>query len=258
MQIYALDEKGNSLQAQEGRRTQNYLCLECNQTLRVRGGQWRRLHFYHLTPSPACRLNGKSLTHLQVQFAIQKKLSPEEVFLERRFPAIGRIADVAWPNKKIVFEIQCSPISAEEVEARNRDFSTIGYSVVWILHDRRFNRFHLSSAESFLRSFPHYFTNINAFGKGIFYDQFAWVKGKRRIQKTPCMPIHVKRLTFLTSKQMASQLSKERKKWPLAFEGDLFHRGRLEKISKQKRSFFKLRLPYKALLHVLLEKTSDF
>lgn len=267
MQIYALDKKGNLLQAKEGSRRQDYLCPECKIALRIRGGQWRRLHFYHLHPSPNCRSNGKSLTHLQIQYAIQKLLIPEDVILECRFPEINRIADVAWPSKKIIFEIQCSAISREEVEARCRDYRSMGYCLVWILHDKLFNRFHLSDAETYLQSAPHYFTNINAFGKGMFYDQFAWIKAGRRIKRYPRQPIHIQRVTFFPNgqvkdKQTAGQIPKERKKWPLAFAGDLFHRGMPYSFLKRekrswKRRLSKLAIPYRAVFHLLLEKTTD-
>lgn len=155
--------------AVNAKRSTNYFCTECRKILRIRGGLYKRLHFYHLDPSPSCRLNGKSATHLAVQCHIQKLFSPLDLQLEKKFDAIDRIADCYLPSQNLIFEIQCSPISAEEVKRRNRDYAKLKLKVVWVLHDRRFHRFRLTAAEYFLRSWPHYYTNMNEKGQGIIY-----------------------------------------------------------------------------------------
>ncbi|MEM8728221.1 MAG: competence protein CoiA family protein, partial [Chlamydiota bacterium] len=76
--------------------------------------------------------------HQAVQRAIGTALP--QVILEKSFPEIHRIADVVYPPKKIIYEIQYSPITLKEVQQRNRDYATLGYTVIWILHDRHFNR----------------------------------------------------------------------------------------------------------------------
>ncbi len=91
--------------------------------------------------------------------------------MEVPFPIILRIADLYWPSVKIVFEIQCSPISKVEIASRNRDYARIGITVVWIFHERRFNRRFLSQAERFARKKVAYYTNINSKGRGFIYDQ---------------------------------------------------------------------------------------
>ncbi len=180
MQLYAFDTDGSLVFAKQALRQVNYFCPECKGLLHLRGGFHRQNHFYHLETTPACRQSGKSAEHLHTQLYLLNQLPENECILERRFPEINRIADVAWEPKRIIFEIQCSPISVEEILQRNRDYQSVGFEVVWILHDKRFNQKLLSGAEHFLQGLPHYFTNMNDIGEGNVYDQFSWIeKGAR-------------------------------------------------------------------------------
>lgn len=111
------------------------------------------------------------MEHIQTQNFIQSQIGEKDCVLEKEFPEIRRIADLVWEAQKIVFEVQCSGISKEEVENRSRDYRKLGYEIVWILHQKTFNRFRLSAAEEFLQDQPHYYTNLDAFGRGSIYDQ---------------------------------------------------------------------------------------
>ena len=97
------------------------------------------------------------------------------------------------------------------------DYQSLGYQVIWILHDSHYNRSRLTPAEIQLRSSPHYFTNINTFGKGIFYDQYSFTRHKTRIRRTPRLPLQFKKVLTFNVKQLPRQLPAERKKWPLFF-----------------------------------------
>jgi competence protein CoiA len=150
----------------------DYQCLECGETVRVRGGEYRQKHFYHLNPRKKCRQTQKSAQHLQTQLFIQNLIG-EGAEMEVRFPTISRIADLYWEEKHYVFEVQCSPISAQEIDERNRDYESLGLKVIWIFHDKRFRKRRLSSAEKRVAEEVHYFTNINTKGYGCVYDQYA-------------------------------------------------------------------------------------
>lgn len=177
MQLYALDKDKRAVFANYAKKHTNYTCPECDSLIRLRGGVHRQNHFYHLDSERRCRQNGKSMEHLQVQFRILEALTENACSLEVRFPEINRIADCVWHKPKIIFEIQCSPISAAEVRLRNSDYRKIGYEVIWILHDKQFGMKRLSAAEMYLASHVHYFTNIDFQGKGSFYDQFTVMDG---------------------------------------------------------------------------------
>lgn len=185
MQLFALTIENEIVAASQAYKKQEYSCMECGKPVRLRGGEHRQDHFYHLKPDPACRQSQKSLTHLQVQWYLLNLLKGEDVRLERRFPEVSRIADVVWEDQKLVFEVQCSPISQIEVEERNRDYGSLGYRVVWILHERRFLKRNVTAAELWLQEHPHYFTNFNAEGEGEIYDQLHLIDKGLRVFSTP-------------------------------------------------------------------------
>lgn len=175
MQLYALNQAGQLISAKHAEKQKNYLCMECQARVRVRGGFHRQSHFFHCDHNRHCHLSGKGMIHLQVQQNIANQLPPGQAQLEYRFPEIKRIADVAWIPQRIVFEVQCAPISAEEIDRRNQDYQQLGWDVVWILHDERYNQRRLTAAEMALQQRTHYYTNINGEGKGIIYDQFSLI-----------------------------------------------------------------------------------
>lgn len=187
MQLYAL-EGSTPIAASHAEKEKNYHCPECGSIVRLRGGPSRQTHFYHLLLSKECKQHTKSLEHLQLQWRLLDLIG-EEGQMECSFPSIRRIADVAWHAKKIVFEIQRSNLSMEEAQNRTSDYQKAGYTVIWILHDKQFNRSTLSAAENYLRQAPCYFTNIDPKGKGIVYDQFEVIEGHRRLFKGPQLPI---------------------------------------------------------------------
>ena len=245
MQLYALD-KSSLILASHAIRDQSYLCPECHGFVRARGGEKRQTHFYHVRRPASCRQHGKSLAHLQIQLHLKSLIST--LALEKRFE--NRIADAYWASEKIVFEIQCSPISLEEVKSRCADYQRLGFTPVWILHDQRFNTRRLSPAEAFLRLHtPTYFTD----GCRI-YDQFEVSLNGRRLYTSPPLPID-------PTRPFRKDLSIISRSWGLAFQGDLsYHESqqwkRLEqKILQQRRRWIFRRL-YQYLLYRLLETTT--
>lgn len=224
MQLYAFDSFQKLIHALCADRGEDYFCPECKGVVHRRGGLHRQDHFYHLDLNRACRQSGKSAAHLQVQCFFLKTLPPDECCLERPFPAIGRIADVYWEKEKIVFEVQCSPISHEEVIARNRDYASIGICTVWILHDARYKKRNLSAAESILANSPHYFTNIDENGSGVVYDLFSIVHRGKRIHTSAPLQIDVKlpqRVDTIEVPCIWKLIQHRCRQWRMYFSGDL-------------------------------------
>ena len=265
MQLFALDSQDQLTSALKADKSQDYFCFECQGIVRRRGGPHRQPHFFHLGQTAHCHLSGKGMAHLQIQCRLAELLG--ESVLEQRFPSIGRIADVAWISEGLIFEVQCSPISAEEIAARNSAYATLGFQVVWILHDRQFNQRKVSSAESFLADSIHYFSNMNANGQGIIYDQFDIKKRGRRLKKLPPLPVDL-------SQPMKHESREIRTKWPLYFSGDLIdlhRRGSSRYLDEMKflQSVPKITLgrrclglfekwvsrPYRLLFQMLLERS---
>jgi competence protein CoiA len=162
--------------------------------------------------------------HQIVQRQVASMLPSAEVSLEHRFPSIGRIADVAWLNRRIIFEIQCSSIDPDELISRIHDYGTLGYALVWVLSDQLYNQPRLSQIEWLLQSHPHYYCNAH-----LVYDQWQMSHlGARR--RGPPLPIALNNPIFEApaGSLRAIQL---RGDWPLHFEGDLAHRCALGEIA---------------------------
>jgi len=191
--------------------------------VRLRGGMHRQNHFYHIQPERACRQNGKGMEHIQMQNFLYNLLPANDCELEKRFPEIGRIADVIWLSEKIVFEIQCSPIYAEEVRARNQDYGCLGFSVIWILHDKQFNHRRISAAEQHLWPSSHYFTNMDKQGRGIVYDQFDVVHRGLRLFTSSSFAVDLSSPVRLRPafRKIPKRLQKRMEQAKLFFRGDL-------------------------------------
>jgi competence protein CoiA len=245
MQLYALD-KSFLVLASHAHRDKSYICPECHGFVRIRGGERRQIHFYHARRPASCRQHGKSLAHLQIQLHLKSLIAG--LTLEKRFQ--NRIADACWAAEKIVFEVQCSPISLEEAKSRCEDYQRHGFTPVWILHDKRFNNRRLSPAEGYLRLHtPTYFTD----GYRI-YDQFEVCHSGRRLYASPPLPIDAGR-------PLRKDLSMISRSWSLSFQGDLSDHDpnqwkKLEQkiLHRTRRRLFSQ--IYKYLLYRLLEITT--
>lgn len=222
MQYYALDGE-QLVQAIHAERQKDYFCPECRAPLRLRKGAERAAHFYHLVTPSFCHQNNKSLTHLTIQWILLELLPAGEAVMERIFPSIGRIADVAWEKQKIVFEIQCSPITAEEALERCEAYQSLGYRPVWILHDRRFNKRRSSLAESYLRKNRCYYTDIDEKGHGKIYDQWDIAKGGRRIFRGPPLRVDLTK-PLLLQQSAPPELAYRFLNSSLYFQGDFCDR----------------------------------
>ncbi len=249
MQLYAFDHSSLVL-ASHAIRDQSYTCPECHGFVRIRAGGRRQTHFYHVRRPASCRQHGKSLTHLQIQLHL-KSLIPS-LALEKRF--LNRIADAHWDEEKIVFEVQCSPLSLLEAKNRCEDYLKLGFTPVWILHDRRYNRFRLTPAEEYLRSQT---TTFYTDGRS-FYDQFDVCHASKRVFRGPKIWVDLKQPQRKTLEPLFSRT------WTLSFQGDLYERakhdiGHLKKIAKRyqkRRRWAKWKGAYKYLIYRLLESST--
>ena len=254
MQLLAQDEKDQTVLASDASKGKDYSCPECHRPVRLRKGPSRRPHFFHKSRQSGCRQYKKSWTHLQLQLFLLNLLPKGEGLIEKPYPEIKRIADVAWEAQGIIFEIQCSPISLIECMERNESYQSLGLTPVWILHDHRFNRRFLSAAERHLRKSLCFFSHIDPRGNRRIYDQFEIIKGANRLYRSKCLPVDLSRPI--------------RSGNHLSFHGALPHRieqnPALSTHIRTKEESFKSRLPratlfsrvgktYTVFLHLLLE-----
>lgn len=225
MQFFALDDNLELVSSHKAVKQKNYLCCECRGVVRLRKGLHRQPHFYHLKPTRDCRLSGKGIVHLQTQMHLYHLIPQGECEIEYRIPEIQRIADVAWIPRKLIFEIQYSYMTVEEMESRNADYGRLGWQVVWILHDHRYNRRRVSGMEFALRKCPHYFTDINSEGQGGIYDQLSIIQKGIRKKTSSSLNIDLSQPTILTpGKEKGHRLIQERlNTWTIHFHGDVLH-----------------------------------
>lgn len=147
--------------------------------------------------------------------------------MEKKFPRLGRIADIVWEEKKLLFEIQCSPMSREEMLNRTKVYKTAGYQTVWILHEKSYNKFRLSALEGAIKEIPHYFTNMSPGGEGIIYDQCSIVSHGTRVKSWKRLPIDLSSPRPISQeirsqkKERLTQVEQRLKTWPIYFYKDL-------------------------------------
>lgn len=246
MQIFALDEK-ILVSAYAAYKGKNYLCPECGSIVRLRSGPQRLSHFYHLASS-SCRQSQKGLIHLRLQRYLHY-LFEEEAEMEKPFPSIRRIADIACLNSKKVYEVQYSPISLEEAKARCWDYESLGLTVIWILHEDHFQGRKSTPAEQFLQTKICYYTNMDQEGHGMIYDQIEGF-GKR--------PVNLRKCRVLTSRKWQDPLQLRAQTWSCFHEGDFLDlalEGKFPFPKRPKKFFTKAKDAYLALLHVLLARS---
>lgn len=208
----------------DGIKGKSYVCPKCRGILRIKEGPLRRKHFFHLNHHSSCFSSNKSWIHALMQYQLFCSLPAGEGEIEKRFPSIERISDVAWTKKNLLFEIQCSPISLQEVLERNRDYQTLDMQVVWILRDGLFNRRYLSAAESFLRTRVSYFFHVDFKGKGVIYDQREVLQSFRRLRRSFPLPVAIDQPQLFSSRCMSdlpSSLQKKGEQASFFFRGDV-------------------------------------
>ena len=166
-----------------------------------------------------------------VQHKICDLIEDPGTFLEHRFK--GHIADIYWKQQNIVFEVQCSPISLEEACRRTKDFEDLGIHIIWILHQKNFNKEHMSPSEEYLvKNKTVYYTNISQASEGIIFDQEEAIIYQKRPLKSPPIEINlnnVRKRIFSRKVYFASEGTSYR----LVKRIYLF-----PEIWKQKRAFF--------------------
>lgn len=223
MQWIALDETQSPVTACRAIKKKLYFCPECASPVLLRSGPHRQAHFCHVRSAPHCVQHQKTEEHLGLQLLFASRIPGEEGQIERPFEEIGRIADVAWVSRKIVFEIQCSPISLKEAEQRCQDYRSLGWEILWILSDKRFNGKNLSAAERYLRQQTSYFS---CWQRKLVYDQCEILQGFRRVYKGPPIPVDPFSVTLHSAEEGAActlpTCLKERwDSWKLRVEGDI-------------------------------------
>lgn len=179
----------------------------------------------------------RKTSHAAIQNFIKEALPGTQ--LEKNFTEIGRIADVVYFPKKIIYEVQCSSIDLQEVIKRNRDYKSIGFHVIWILHDRHFNKTFVPPAELYLRKRGAYYTSLTPQGYGFFYDQLDFFDGALRVYKgNPLilknfLPTKISSIPYSYPNFLKTRLQHQ----PYALTGDLMSTLDLKEVKKLEKLY---------------------
>ncbi|OGN62324.1 MAG: hypothetical protein A3F09_04625 [Chlamydiae bacterium RIFCSPHIGHO2_12_FULL_49_11] len=119
------------------------------------------------------------MNHTEIQARLQKKYH-----LKKEISLGAHRADLLWPEKRLVIEIQISPITKEEVKDRTLCFASYGYDTLWLLHPRRYNQKFLKPEEGALRFASSYFILPTAADVHVF-DQSEQFRGRLRTYRSP-------------------------------------------------------------------------
>ena len=233
VQLYAHDLDGHRIFVECAQKGHDYLCHECGRLVRLRGGLYRQLHFYHMDDGGACRLHEKTIEHVMTQRLLQSAIADTE--LEVRFCEIGRVADAVCWSKKLVFEVQVSPIRQEEVASRIQDYKRAGFDTIFILHTKNFMKRLATPAEDFLLGCTHYFTDVGEEG-GSFFDSLSWIVRKRRLflQRQSYARLQIDIATIAPYENAPTEpalaiIEQRRLTWKWSAEGDLLSMKSLDK-----------------------------
>lgn len=112
------------------------------------------------------RPRGKSDLHRNIQLYLQDALAHEKGALEVPFSTIGRIADFVLLEKKIIIEIQTSKIGLAEVLNRIEDYRSVGFRLIWLMHEVLFSKTPPLPVIRFLEANSGYF--ISFYNKNLF------------------------------------------------------------------------------------------
>lgn len=126
---------------------ENYVCPYChvlhgkNEPVSLVNDPSKQLYFRHSSSGGdrQCAKAGKSEDHLRLQIEFSQWLEDEGYGfceLEKRFPEIGRIADIYLEGDngyQAVYEVQLSAIRSDVLEQRTSDYQELGLDVFWLL-----------------------------------------------------------------------------------------------------------------------------
>lgn len=178
----AVDLDGNFILAEDALNEKKYICPRCSKELLICRGESCIPYFRHANTCKKKNEGGsESILHKDVkrQITAMFKRIGIEAFSEYVQKDIGRRIDVFVKDKavKLAVEIQCSPITLEEIIQRKHDYNSIGIRSWWIAGPN-----HLTPRS--LKSTAVKFGKTTKFGKSFFgVDQHEkyWLYSNFRI-----------------------------------------------------------------------------
>ncbi|KKM10986.1 hypothetical protein LCGC14_1721550 [marine sediment metagenome] len=129
--IYALNDQNERINASKAEKGKSYYCpnLDCdNRELILKKGHIRIPHFAHKSQKD-CSSEPESEAHILCKTFFQSLLDLDNQFVEY-YGIKGVRPDVLYDQ--FALEIQCSPITVNEIKRRNKIYKKNGYVAIWI------------------------------------------------------------------------------------------------------------------------------
>lgn len=139
---YALDKNLNEIDLKNSLYGEEYTCPNCKQKIKARKAKSGKKHFYHI---PTNKTNESQL-HLNAKKELLSWLKKENSSgnwgEERYIKKIKARPDISGRINGIpvVFEIQHSPLTAEELNRRTLKYSKLGIYTIWVIPEEVFKR----------------------------------------------------------------------------------------------------------------------
>ncbi len=127
---FALDKDGKRVFIEQTHVKQDYFCPECGERLVLKKGEIRIHHFAHPSHSQCTDSWHYDMSDWHMRWQARFPLETQEIVKIK--DGQKHRADVLIENKKVVYEFQHSPMTAEEFDDRNSFYNSLGYKVIWI------------------------------------------------------------------------------------------------------------------------------
>lgn len=127
---FAIDKEGKRVFIEQTHVKQDYFCPECGEKLVLKKGEIRMHHFAHPAHSQCTDSWHYDMSDWHMRWQNRFPLETQEIVKTK--DSQRHRADVLLEGKKVVFEFQHSPLTAEEFDERNSFYNSLGYKVIWI------------------------------------------------------------------------------------------------------------------------------
>lgn len=147
--LYAKQQGGNYVNAQDANRVEHYFCPTCRQAVILKRGELKAAHFAHREHGCSAFSEGETSEHLAGKQLLVKLWSQLDcqVELEAYQANLRQRPDVlcAFPDgHQLALEFQCAPLSVSQMVHRSAGYQTAHFKFFWLLGQRHYLRKHLT------------------------------------------------------------------------------------------------------------------
>lgn len=147
--LYAKQQDGNYVNAQDASRAGSYFCPTCTQPVLLKRGELKAAHFAHREHGCNTFSEGETNEHLAGKQLLVKLWSQLDcqVELEAYQASLRQRPDVLCSfhdGHHLALEFQCAPLSLAQMIHRSVGYQTVHFKFFWMLGQRHYLRQHLT------------------------------------------------------------------------------------------------------------------